>query len=306
MTIDTSATEQPLKNRKWRLLYASPLLRARSPNPAMGADSPDCSATLNQANMQPSRVQILNITLDNLTLPELLDQFEQGLLVTPNIDHLIKLQRNEEFYRCYQSAQFTVCDSRIVYILSRLLFPRAALRAQITGSDFFPAFCRYHATRPNGAKVFLLGGSPQSVVKASEMINQRSGAEVVVDCYSPPFGFERDPAETASIIAAINASGADTLAVGVGAPKQEKWICAHRQEMPGVARYLAIGATIEFESGGLKRAPRWMTNYGLEWLYRLAQEPRRLARRYLVEDLPFFWLLLKQRFGAYKNPFAPR
>ena len=72
--------------------------------------------------------------------------------------------------------------------------------------------------------------------------------------------------------------------------------------MPEVARFLAIGATIEFESGNLKRAPRWMTSMGIEWLFRLSQEPSRLSRRYLIEDMPFFWLLLKQRFGYYKNP----
>lgn len=303
MTINSSASDRQLKTRLWRLPDTWPFQRQWRQKPTVRAgDSPHSSATYKLPYMRPTRVQILNATLDNLTLPELLERFESGLLVTPNVDHLMKLQHDAEFYRCYQQAQFTVCDSRIVFVLSRLLFPRSALRAQITGSDFFPAFCRYHASRPDGAKVFLLGGSAQSVTKAAAMINQRSGAEIVVGYYSPPFGFERDPEETARIIEAVNQSGADTLAVGVGAPKQEKWICAHRHKLPGIARYLAIGATIEFESGELSRSPRWMTSLGLEWLYRLTQEPRRLTRRYLIEDIPFFWLLLKQRLGVYRNP----
>ena len=172
MTIDSSATAKPLKNRGWRLFYARRGQCARQRNRHLrgnhhlrAGDSPHSSATDKQHYMQPSRVQILNAMLDNLTLPELLERFDHGLLVTPNVDHLMKLQHDAEFYRCYQSAEFTVCDSRIVYVLSRLLFPRAALRAQITGSDFFPAFCRYHATRPGGAKVFLLGAPTPSTAR---------------------------------------------------------------------------------------------------------------------------------------------
>ena len=252
--------------------------------------------------MYPQQVTILNATLDNLTLEELLARFESGFLVTPNVDHLMKLQRDAHFYQCYQGADYTVCDSRLVYLLSRLMFPGTGLRAQITGSDFFPAFCDYHGQRPDGARIFLLGGTERSVAEAAERINRRIGRDIVVGYYSPPFGFEKNAAETAGIIGRVNASGADTLAVGVGAPKQECWIAAHREQMPEVARFLAIGATIEFESGNLKRAPRWMTSMGIEWLFRLSQEPSRLSRRYLIEDMPFFWLLLKQRFGYYKNP----
>jgi UDP-N-acetyl-D-mannosaminuronic acid transferase (WecB/TagA/CpsF family) len=93
------------------------------------------------------------------------------------------------------------------------------------------------------------------------------------------------------------------LAVGVGAPKQEIWIARHRHRMPRVTRFLAIGATIDFEAGTVKRAPKWMSRAGIEWLYRLMSEPRRLYRRYLIEGPPFFWLLLKQRLGLYRDPF---
>ena len=134
-------------------------------------------------------------------------------------------------------------------------------------------------------------------------INQRTSSNIVVGGYSPPFGFEKSAEETQKIIEQIRASGANTLAVGVGAPKQEKWIEAHRAGMPEIKRFLAIGATIEFESGNLSRAPKWMTKFGLEWLYRLGQEPKRLTKRYLQEDMPIFILLLKQRFGSYRNPW---
>lgn len=253
--------------------------------------------------MISSKVKMLNVEMDNLTTEELLQQYQNGLLVTPNIDHLIKLQKDRDFYLCYQQAAYTVCDSRILYLLSRLLFPDNALRAQITGSDFFPAFCNYHSERQGGAKVFLLGGTEESVQTAKNKINQKNNSQIIVGAYSPPFGFEKSEMETSRIIDQIRNSGANTLAIGVGAPKQEKWICAHREKMPEITRYLAIGATIEFESGNLQRAPKWMTRMGLEWLFRLSQEPKRLAKRYLVEDMPVFFLLAKQRLGLYKNPW---
>lgn len=250
-----------------------------------------------------NKVRLLNIDLDNVTFEELLQQFTEGVLVTPNVDHLIKLQKDREFYECYQKAEFTVCDSRILFIMSKLLFPGNSLKAQITGSDFFPAFCDYHSHSTENVKVFLLGGTEESVQQAKDKINQRTNSGIVVAAYSPPFGFEASSEETLKIIELIRASGANTLAVGVGAPKQEKWIYKHRATLPEIKRFLAIGATIEFESGNLQRAPKWMTKLGLEWLYRLCQEPKRLTKRYLQEDMPIFLLLLKQRFGSYRNPW---
>src|SRR5690554_1933071 len=137
-----------------------------------------------------NKVRLLNIDLDNVTFEELLQQFTEGVLVTPNVDHLIKLQKDREFYECYQKAEFTVCDSRILFIMSKLLFPGNSLKAQITGSDFFPAFCDYHSHSTENVKVFLLGGTEETVQQAKDKINQRTNSGIVVAAYSPPFGFE--------------------------------------------------------------------------------------------------------------------
>lgn len=254
--------------------------------------------------MTKSRVQLLNLQLDSITKEELLSQFDQGLLVTPNVDHLIKLQKDSEFYRAYQSAEYCVCDSRILLILSRILFPKESIREQITGSDFFPSFCRYHANTESNVKIFLLGGTDASVLQAQQNINERTHSSIVVGGYSPPFGFEKDEKENSKILRLINESGADTLAVGVGAPKQELWIYNNRHKLKDIRRYMAIGATIEFESGHLKRAPKWMTKIGMEWAFRLALEPKRLFKRYILQDLPIFLLLIKQKTGHYRNPWG--
>lgn len=250
-------------------------------------------------------IQILNIRFNNLTQKELLESFDEGVLVTPNIDHLMKLQHNKAFYDAYISAEFRVCDSRIIYLLQKILYPGNPLKEQITGSDFFPAFCQYHANRHTSqpsTRIFLLGGSSSSVATAAQNINQKTQSSIISGYYSPPFGFEHDDDECSKILALIQQSGADTLAVGVGAPKQELWIAKHKESLTNIKRFLAIGATIEFESGQLKRAPKWMTRAGLEWLYRLYQEPKRLAKRYLVEDMPFIYLFIKQRLGFYHSP----
>jgi exopolysaccharide biosynthesis WecB/TagA/CpsF family protein len=100
----------------------------------------------------------------------------------------------------------------------------------------------------------------------------------------------------------INKSEATVLAIGVGAPKQEKWIYKYKNRLAKINFFFAIGATIDFEADNVKRAPRWMSEIGFEWLYRLFSEPHRLWKRYLVEDLPFFWLILKQKFNLYTIP----
>jgi N-acetylglucosaminyldiphosphoundecaprenol N-acetyl-beta-D-mannosaminyltransferase len=134
--------------------------------------------------MNYPKVRLLNIDMDNLTTEELLQQFKEGILVTPNIDHLIKLQKDRDFYLCYQQASFAVCDSRILFLLSRLLFPDNPLRAQITGSDFFPTFCDHHSQAQTGVKIFLLGGTDESVQIAKSKINQRTNSDIVTGAYS--------------------------------------------------------------------------------------------------------------------------
>ena len=102
----------------------------------------------------------------------------------------------------------------------------------------------------------------------------------------------------------INQSEATVLAVGVGAPKQEKWIYKYKNFLPNIKIFLAIGATIDFEAGNIKRAPKIVSNLGFEWLYRLLSEPKRLWKRYLVDALPFFWLILQQKLNLYKKPIC--
>ncbi len=250
--------------------------------------------------------KILNIEVDNVSLYELLRKFKSGLLVTPNVDHLITLQINKEFYRAYRSADFVTVDSQIVFFALKWL--GRGVKEKISGSDFLPAFCNFHAdllkANQPALRPFLLGGKSDVAIKAMTEINARNRIDVVVGCMSPSMNFVSSESECQEAIKLINQSGATALVVGLGAPKQELWIARYRQQLPLVKVFLAVGASIDFEAKVIERAPKWMSRFGVEWLFRLYKEPRRMWHRYLVRDPLFFWLLIQDKLNRYKNPFS--
>lgn len=249
---------------------------------------------MNGAPAGPPTVNVLGVEIHDLTRAELLARLTEGALFTPNVDIIMKLRADPEFHALFHRAEFRVCDSRIVQAAARFL--GTPIREKIAGSDFFGEYCAHHRYNPD-VRVFLLGAGPSVADRARQRLNARLGRDMIVDALSPSFGFDRSDAECEQIVARIKASGATVLAVGVGAPRQEKWIMRWRSRLPGVRVFMGIGATLDFEAGQVRRAPRWMQHAGLEWAWRLLREPRRMWRRYLVEDPPFFWLVLLQKLG---------
>lgn len=247
-----------------------------------------------------NKSKILNIDILITSKEQLLNDLKQGVLITPNVDHLVKLQKDKEFYDVYQQAEWVICDSKILYLLSKLL--KNPLPEAIPGSSFFTAFYEFHKDDPN-CKIFLLGAAEGIAVKAMERINQKVGRNIVVGAHSPSYGFEKNPEECEELTRIVNESGANVLLVGVGAPKQEKWIMKYRDHMPKVDIFMGLGATIDFEAGTLKRAPFFWQKIGMEWLYRCLKEPKRLFKRYFIDDMQFFYYFGKQLLGCYKNPF---
>ena len=244
--------------------------------------------------------RILNVEIDNISQEELLAQLEHGVLVTPNVDQMVKMQSDREYYDVVRRAEWCVCDSKILYLCSKLTMH--PLKDVVPGSSFFPAFCDYHKDDAD-CKIFLLGAMDGVADMAMRRINERIGRKMVVGAFSPSYGFEKKPSENEEIFKMINSSGANVVLVGVGCPKQEKWIDAHKAQMPGVKIWMALGATIDFEAGNVRRAPKILQKLALEWLYRFLQEPRRMYKRYFVDDPKFFWYFMKQLLGIYKNPF---
>ena len=242
------------------------------------------------------KVKLLNVSIDNLSMSELLEKLRQGGVVfTPNVDHLVKLHCDKEFNWIYHNADYRVCDSQIIWLVSKFL--GQPLKEKISGSDLFPAFYHYYKTDET-IKIFLLG-APEGVAQtAQEIINGKVNRQIVVATYAPPLGFENDEEECQKVIELINNSGATVVAVGLGAPKQEKWIFNYKNQLENVKVFLAIGASIGFEAGYYSRAPKWMSNGGLEWFYRLLKEPKRLWKRYLVESFPFFVMIVEQKLKS--------
>lgn len=246
-------------------------------------------------------VRILNVDLLSLTKSELLQKLNKGVFITPNVDQLVKLQYDKEFYNICRQAEWVVCDSKILYLLSKLL--KRSLPEAIPGSSFFTEYYLYHKDDPN-CKIFLLGAMDGVAQKAMKRINEKVGRQIIVGAYSPSYGFERKDEENLSIYKMINESGANVVLVGVGCPKQEKWIHTHKTKMPYVNLWMALGATIDFEAGNIKRAPKIYQKLALEWLYRFLMEPKRMFKRYFVDDMQFFYYFSKQLLGIYKNPFG--
>lgn len=247
--------------------------------------------------------QLLNINILSITQDRMLSTLNKGILITPNLDHLVKLQNDKEFYNIYQEAEWVVCDSKILYLCSKLL--KHPLPEAIPGSSFFTAFYEYHKNDPN-CKIFLLGAMDGVAQTAMNKINEKVRRPIIVGAMSPSFGFEKKQNENELIYKTINESGANVVLVGVGCPKQEKWIFNHKDKMPNVDIWMALGATIDFEAGNIKRAPIIYQKLAMEWFYRFLKEPKRMFKRYFVNDMKFFWYFGKQLMGTYKNPFEKK
>jgi N-acetylglucosaminyldiphosphoundecaprenol N-acetyl-beta-D-mannosaminyltransferase len=239
-------------------------------------------------------IEILSVPIDNISISDFLSQLNRGVVFTPNVDHLMKLQKDQDFVEAYSTADYRVCDSQVLMFASRFL--GTPIKAKISGSDLFPLFCDHHRYNEH-IKIFLMGGAEGVAHQAMERINARIGRQIIVQAHSPSFGFEQDEDECQRILELISQSSANVLVVGVGAPKQEKWIAKYRNQLPSIDIFLAVGAAIDFEAGNKPRAPQLLSRLGLEWLYRLSTEPGRLWKRYLLDDFPFLWLVIKERLA---------
>jgi len=208
--------------------------------------------------------------------------------VTANVDHVVRFSRCPDVRPLYTEADLVVADGMPLIWASRLL--RTPLPCRVAGSDLFPRLCGEAAGA--GLSVFLLGGAPGSAERAVQVLTERHPNLRVAGTYCPDFGFENDPREMARINEMIAKASPDILFVGLGSPKQERWIAENRTRC-GAALSIGVGISFSFVAGDVRRAPRWLQRLGLEWAHRLCQEPGRLWKRYLVHDLPFVWLIAK-------------
>ncbi|TPE20415.1 WecB/TagA/CpsF family glycosyltransferase [Clostridium perfringens] len=244
-----------------------------------------------------SRVKILNTEVDNITMDEAVNKIDNIInkrtpkyVVTPNLDHIVQLEKDLELQEVYKNAELIVTDGMPLIWISHL--NGMPIKEKISGSDLFPAICKLADKR--NYSIFLLGAAEGVAKKAGEKLQKKYPGLNIAGTFSPEYGFEKDENKIKDIINIINESNVDILAVGLGAPKQEKFIYRIIKEI-NVPVSLAIGATIDFEAGNVKRAPKWMQENGLEWFYRLIKEPRRLFKRYLKDGINIIPLIIKYR-----------
>lgn len=236
------------------------------------------------------------VRVDSLTLEQVVRHVVDsalagrgGTIVTPNLDHLALVRQGAFDRRLFDEADLAVPDGAPLVWASRL--KNDPLPERVAGSDLLPALCRAAAAAE--LPVAFLGGRPGAASKlAAEMRGRHPGLHVAtVIC--PTMGFEQRQREFEEITQTLVDADPAIVFTGLGAPKQETVNDRLRRRLPG-SWLLGCGAAIDMHAGLVTRAPGWMQRSGTEWVWRLAKEPRRLAHRYLVRDLPFFVRLIAE------------
>ncbi|MEV5411473.1 WecB/TagA/CpsF family glycosyltransferase [Thermopolyspora sp. NPDC052614] len=212
---------------------------------------------------------------------------EGGCLVTPNIDICRAAARDPQARSLVENADLAVADGMPLVWAARLL--GTPLPGRITGADLIWSLSE--AAAFYRVPVYLLGGPHGAPERAAFALADRYPGLIVSGWRSPPHGFEELPGELDAIRGAVLRAAPRLVFVGLGFPRQERLIAELRDQLPG-AWFVGCGSAIAFAAGAVRRAPRWMQRSGLEWLFRLAGEPGRLGRRYLVDDLPYALRLL--------------
>jgi len=227
-----------------------------------------------------------------------LRQGRGGWVVTPNLDHLRRCHYDPEYARTIRRANLLVADGMPLVWASKL--QGTPLPERVTGSNLI--FSLSEALSRERRKIFLLGGDPGMADLAGDVLARRFPGLNIVGTCCPDLGYEWNPSKIWEISNQLAAANPDVVFVGLGSPKQEYLILDFRTLLPQTW-WLGVGISFSFVAGRIKRAPRWMQRCGLEWMHRLTQEPGRLARRYLIDDMPFVLKLFKD--SLVKRAFTP-
>ena len=243
------------------------------------------------------RIALLNIFVDNLTMSEAIDSInaliknqDRSYVVTPNLDHIVIIEKDPEFKTIYDNASLILADGKPLLWLSKIF--GTPIKEKVSGSDLFPELCDL-AAREN-YRVFILGAEEGVADTAAAVLVQKYPNLQIAGTYSPPIGFEKNAIEVHRIVSMINDARSDILGVALGSPKGEKFIYQVKDEL-NVRLSISIGATIDFIAGKVKRAPAWVSNAGLEWLFRIFQDPKRLFKRYWMDAISIIPIIKKYR-----------
>jgi len=245
---------------------------------------------------------VLGVEVDAVQIPEVVQKVETWIqhrdachfIAVTGMHGVMEAQSDAEFKKILNSADLVVPDGMPLVWVGRLRGRRLARR--VYGPELMLSVCERTASR--GVRHFLFGGAPEVPEKLAQALHNRFPSLNVVGAYSPPFRAVTLP-EDEEIVAMINAAAPDIVWIGLSTPKQEKWMHAHRDRLR-VPVLIGVGAAFDINSGLKSQAPRWMREHGLEWLFRLVQEPRRLWRRYIVYGAQFVFYVALELLGVKK------
>jgi N-acetylglucosaminyldiphosphoundecaprenol N-acetyl-beta-D-mannosaminyltransferase len=253
---------------------------------------------------QEGRFPVLGVPVDAVQIGDVIRRMEQWIcrkdasryIAVTNVNNIVEAQRSRSYKQTLDSADMVIPDGMpLVWVGRRRGF---GMPRRVCGPDLFATFCR--ETHQKGYTHFFYGGAPGAPEELALVLKKQFPDLRIVGTYSPPFR-QLTLEEDAQTVAMINQAAPDVLWVGLGCPKQERWMFEHRSRLV-VPAVVGVGAAFDFLSGRLQRAPRWMGDYGLEWLYRLWKEPRRLWRRYLVSNSSFLYYYCLERIGLKRFP----
>ena len=241
------------------------------------------------------RISMMGCLIDNLTMEETLQRVDSFIHagtphqhVVVNVDKLVKASREPELRRIINDCALVNADGMPVVWAARLL--GKPLKERVAGIDLFEALMQRAASQ--GWRVFLLGAREEVVARVRAMYEKKYSGLVIAGHRNGYW----TPAEEQGVAEQIAASRADLLFVAISSPKKEQFLGQYQARMR-VSFAMGVGGSFDVAAGLLKRAPRWMQQAGLEWFYRFLQEPRRMFRRYFIEDMAFLWLFLKEAVG---------
>jgi N-acetylglucosaminyldiphosphoundecaprenol N-acetyl-beta-D-mannosaminyltransferase len=245
---------------------------------------------------QQGRIWIGRLPFDKVDMAGALASIEEmiatragGMVFTPNVDHVVMGEHDDRFRSAYHRASLCLVDGTPVLWASRLI--RQPLPEKVSGSDMvLPLMQRASQRR---WRVFLLGGAPGVGDSAAARLRTMFPELDIVGIAAPRIDLGGALAERRAVAAQVAAARPDLVLVAFGAPKQELF-CDEVMDVLKPAVLVCVGAGVDFVAGVAKRSPAWMSRWGVEWLYRLAHEPRRLAGRYLLRDPEFALIVLKQ------------
>ena len=247
--------------------------------------------------MALNRMRFMNTYVDNVTLEEAISHIEKcinarkiGYVITPNVDQIVRIEHDPYFREICDNAELLLADGHPLLWIAN--WYKTPIKQKVCGSDLVPILCGVAARKDYS--VFLLGAAEGVAAKAAENLKQRYPGLNIAGTYSPPFGFEKDKKEIEKINRMLYKSKADMLFVGMGVPKQDIFIYENMNKYQ-IPMSFSIGATIDFLAGVQKRAPKWMSKIGMEWLYRLLQDPKRMFKRYIIDDMKIIGLAQKYK-----------